>query len=85
MTINKRLKRLRHEAHEEFDSLWQNKIFNLTRNEAYNLLAGLMDMTSDETHFTRFSAFQCIAAKHRIRKWKRLAGWRGHMIYDDEF
>jgi ssDNA-binding Zn-finger/Zn-ribbon topoisomerase 1 len=57
---DKETKQWRMKAHDAFDGLWKKG--NMTRNEAYDYLAGRMALSADDCHIGRFDKNQCMEA-----------------------
>ena len=46
-------------AHDAFDEIWKNNIFNMTRKEAYSWLSKKMNMSNNKCHIGAFNIEQC--------------------------
>lgn len=57
LPIPPELLELRRQGHAVFDALWKRRLMD--RESAYALLARLMGLTVEETHFSLFTAEQC--------------------------
>lgn len=57
----------RHKLHLVFDPIWQSGI--MTRNEAYEWLAGEMGLTRETCHFGMFDENQCNRAMYFIQRF----------------
>lgn len=53
----KKLRKLKHEAHEYFDKIWLHKF--MTRHEAYAWLSQVLELPSEYTHIGMFSEATC--------------------------
>jgi hypothetical protein len=60
---------VRHEAHVVFDRLWMRKI--CSRDEAYFMLADLLDLPLDRAHFGKLNYSQCVRAIEHFSKMER--------------
>jgi polyhydroxyalkanoate synthesis regulator phasin len=54
---NSSLREWKKKAHSLFDPLWKSG--NMSRNQAYNKMAKMMDMSKDEAHIGKFDESQC--------------------------
>lgn len=54
---DKELRRWKQKAHAAFDPMWQRS--GLTRSEAYQHLADIMDLPKKEAHIGKFDVEQC--------------------------
>ena len=66
-------KQLRHEAHAQFDPLWQHAVDPTeTRGRAYSMLSQLMQLKPGQCHIARFGRSQCLellAKVAELRQW----------------
>lgn len=53
----KRLRQLKHKAHEYFDKVWKNKY--MTRHEAYAWLSEVLEIPAEYAHIGMFSEATC--------------------------
>lgn len=63
---NARLRTLKKEAHKQFDPLWKSGL--VSRREAYQWLAKMMDISIDECHIGMFDIKQCQRVIHLCRE-----------------
>jgi len=64
---NAELRKLRSEVHKIFDPLWKNRVFR-SRKRAYNWLANVLKIPTDECHIGMFGINRCINAIELIKK-----------------
>ena len=69
---NKATKQKRIEAHEWFDSLWDDG--PMKRKEAYKWMQHSMGMTPDEAHIGRFTIEQCDKLISLVQRYRNLKG-----------
>lgn len=58
----KRLRKLKYQAHEYFDKIWMNKY--MTRHEAYAWLSHILEIPVEYTHIGMFSEVTCERVIH---------------------
>jgi hypothetical protein len=61
---NKELREARKEAHKVFDRLWKQE--GATRNQAYSVLAALLNIPKKKAHIGMFSLHQCQKLMKRL-------------------
>lgn len=70
----KPLRKLKHDAHEFFDKIWQLEYMN--RYEAYAWLSNMLDLPSEYTHIGMFSEVTCqrtiYFSKQLLNDYRRL-------------
>lgn len=74
------LRKLKHDAHEYFDKIWQLKYMN--RKEAYAWLSRVLDLPPEYTHIGMFSEITCQRtinfSKQLLNDYRRLDSDCGH-------
>ena len=63
---NARLRTLKKEAHKQFDPIWKSGL--VSRREAYDWLAKMMNLPLEECHIGMFDIKQCQEVIHLCRK-----------------
>jgi ssDNA-binding Zn-finger/Zn-ribbon topoisomerase 1 len=68
------VRQIRHELHEIFDDLWDNRLYvkKMSRNQAYNWLAEELGIEEHECHIGMFDSETCARAIEAVEK--KLAG-----------
>lgn len=59
---------LRGQAHKMFDSLW--KTLEMTRGDAYRLMASMMGLSAEKAHIGRFNKDQCLLMIEKVAKYR---------------
>lgn len=79
---DKRTRRARSEAHEEFDALWRG--MKLSRSQGYELLQQITGLPEKEAHIGCFDYEQCAALVSAVRAYRGARGEGGGSATDDE-